>query len=947
VGSLADVPGGGQAPRLLVGLVVLLSVAGFLWGTMAIGPTNVGDLAGWHLALAWVLTGACFAASGLAWVPWAMRRDLSGFYAMAVFPALTLLLAAHGLALWRALAALDPAAESRAEASWFVARVAIGVALAAPPAALLLESLAGGRRRFVRRAIKLGVAVLFTALALAAVLSVPANRAFATFPVQGSLAVFFLADALAGAWCNARRPSMLTSCVALAALPMLAAQMLSVNAAGAFGGEAIPALALAAVSVLTLSVGFVADAIDLSSRAAVRSYAIEIHELRGDRVRQTQELQRIDREFGAQVERAAQVQRNLRLLERAINRMSIGLTVTDPAGKIIYVNPADAAMHGYSIEELRGKPASLFAAGEIVVSDRPGGLELWSRERLNRTKDGRVFPVRLLSDVVTNDAGAVEAVVTLCEDVSSFRRAVDELDRRDRILSAVGLAVAQMIEDEDLESGIRKALSTLGAATDTDWVLFQPIDTSVGRSLGAIGWHRSGKSADEQAQRALENGPWSKKGELWAGQAEALSPDLRAQLSDSGTQSLAVVPVRAAGRMLGLLRFESVNPARPWSKIELEALGAAARTLGAALGRQQAEDALRESEREFREFVESASDLIASLDGEGRFLYMNPAACAALGYSLEEARQLNIAQVLGQPNPQLGAQQLAVAADAGPRPLEAILRSKAGGDIEVEGSISTRVDDGRVLASLAILRDVTERRRVERMKREFLAMVSHELRTPLTSMLGSLGLLRSGRLESRPDKVRELLEIAERNGERQLRLINDLLDLQRLEAGELRFTLAPAPLETIVEEAARGIAGLASTWRVQVVAAARESGVSLLTDRERLNQVLYNLLSNAIKFSPAGALVHLQARATSERVEFEVRDQGPGIPEEFRGRLFEKFAQADVPGRRGGGSGLGLSISKRLVEGLGGTIRIDSGPRSGTVVTVAFPRLGEARPPAR
>jgi PAS domain S-box-containing protein len=872
---------------------------------------------------------------------------LTGFYALAVFPSLTVLFALHGLALWRLSVGLDPAAGLQAEYSWFVARVTAGLALAAPLAGALLEPRLDRWPPRIQLGIKVGAAVLFIAAAAAAVSRVPPTRAFAAAPVQLGLAALLLADAIAVAWCGARRPSVLTSCVALAALPWLAAQTLLVNSSGPLGGEAIAALALALVSVLVLNVGFVTDAIDLSRRAVMRSYEIEIRDLRGDRVRQTQELQRIDREFGAQVERAAQAQRNLRLLERAINRMSIGLTVTDPAGKIIYVNPADAAMHGYSIAELKGKMASVFAAGEAAVSERPGGLELWSRERLNRTKDGRVFPVRLLSDVVTNEAGGIEAVVTLCEDVSSFRRAVDELDRRDRILSAVGLAVAQMIEDEDLESGIRKAISTLGVATDTDWVLFQPINTSVGRSLGAIGWHRGGHNADVQAHRMLENGPWSDRGETWAGQAETLSADVRVQFSDSGTQSLAVVPVRAAGRILGLLRFESTNATRPWSRIELDALGAAARTLGAALGRQQAEDALRESEREFREFVESASDLIVSLDGDGRFLYMNPAACAALGYSLEEARQMVIAGVLAQPSPQFGPEQLAGRAGAGPRHLEAVLRSKLGAEIEVEGSISTNIDDGRVLASLAILRDVTERRRVERMKREFLAMVSHELRTPLTSMLGSLGLLRSGRLESRPEKTRELLEIAERNGERQLRLINDLLDLQRLEAGELRFALAPAPLGAIVEEAARGIAGLASTWRVQVQASTPDSGVSVLTDRERLNQVLFNLLSNAIKFSPPGAAVHLRARAMNDRVEFEVRDQGPGIPEEFRGRLFEKFSQADVPGRRSGGSGLGLSISKRLVEGLGGTIRIDSSPQTGTVVTVGLPRVSEARPTAR
>ncbi|MGH9360517.1 MAG: GAF domain-containing sensor histidine kinase, partial [Thermoanaerobaculia bacterium] len=236
--------------------------------------------------------------------------------------------------------------------------------------------------------------------------------------------------------------------------------------------------------------------------------------------------------------------------------------------------------------------------------------------------------------------------------------------------------------------------------------------------------------------------------------------------------------------------------------------------------------------------------------------------------------------------------------------------------------------------------------RVERSKREFLTTVSHELRTPLTSVLGAVDLLKAGGLEARPARARELLAVAERNGERLQRLITDLLDLERLEAGELRFQPAPVPVGALVEEAVHGIAGFAALHGVRVRAATAAEASSLVTDRNRLAQVLYNLLSNAIKFSAAGDEVVLSARCLDGEVEFVVRDRGPGIAEEVKDRLFERFVQAQgAPGGHGGGSGLGLSISKRLVEGLGGSIALESAPETGTAVTVRLPQsLGGTAP---
>jgi signal transduction histidine kinase len=242
-------------------------------------------------------------------------------------------------------------------------------------------------------------------------------------------------------------------------------------------------------------------------------------------------------------------------------------------------------------------------------------------------------------------------------------------------------------------------------------------------------------------------------------------------------------------------------------------------------------------------------------------------------------------------------------------------------------------------ASHLIQELLTERRRVEHMQQEFLSVISHELRTPLAAMLGALGLLRSPRLAAEPQRMRELLEIAERNGDRLSRLINDLLDLQRLEAGTLFFHYSPAPVGELLDTAAQEVRELAGLHNVQVVVETAAATAILVTDRDRISQVLHKLLTNAVKFSPAGGEVVLQARVCGSTIELTVRDRGPGIPGSFKGRLYENFSQAEPASvRHHGGVGLGLSISKKIVEGLGGTITIASTPGAGTTVAVLLPQ---------
>jgi signal transduction histidine kinase len=267
-----------------------------------------------------------------------------------------------------------------------------------------------------------------------------------------------------------------------------------------------------------------------------------------------------------------------------------------------------------------------------------------------------------------------------------------------------------------------------------------------------------------------------------------------------------------------------------------------------------------------------------------------------------------------------------------------MFRTRDGVPLHVEGNVAPQLDGGRPVATLGIFRNVSERERLVRMKDEFVATVSHELRTPLTSMLGALSLLRGARLDIHPDRRHELTEVAVRNGERLLRLVNELLDIQKLEAGQLRVTLVAADVVELLEEAGNGVEALAESKGVRLHLGSQPM-LHVLCDRERLVQVLFNLLSNAIKFSPAGEDVWARARIAGEAAEIEVLDRGPGIPPEFRRQLFEPFTQADSStARAAGGSGLGLYISRRLIEAMGGAISVEERLGGGTRAVVTVPR---------
>lgn len=320
---------------------------------------------------------------------------------------------------------------------------------------------------------------------------------------------------------------------------------------------------------------------------------------------------------------------------------------------------------------------------------------------------------------------------------------------------------------------------------------------------------------------------------------------------------------------------------------------------------------------------EHIPDAVLTLDAQGRLCEANLAARELL------ARR-GMAEPLGRDLTDLLGPEIAhgflngdvrkehAPSEAGPR--DVMLALSPGESLPVAVSVS-RWQNGSADYCTLVLRDQTERRRVDRMKEEFLATMSHELRTPLTSIVGALGLLSAGVAGSLSPGAQDLLSVASRNGQRLSRLIDDVLDLTKLEGEGLQFNLQPCALSPLLAEAVKGHAALARRRGIDLRFLDDSAEASIQADAGRLLQVMGNLLTNALRHTPEGAAVEVRLFGCADGWCVEVQDQGPGISPEFRRRLFQKFAQEDSSDRRAqGGTGLGLHIARMLTERMGGRI---------------------------
>jgi PAS domain S-box-containing protein len=360
--------------------------------------------------------------------------------------------------------------------------------------------------------------------------------------------------------------------------------------------------------------------------------------------------------------------------------------------------------------------------------------------------------------------------------------------------------------------------------------------------------------------------------------------------------------------------------------------------------RKRAEESMRESEERYRQLVELSPDAIV-IHSAGRFVYVNSAALSLLGATSPD-------QLVGKPVLEIVSREMRgeVAGrirkvyEGGYRsPLyeEKIIRLD-GTPLDVETASISFVHQGQPAAQV-IIRDITQRKEIEQMKNEFVSTVSHELRTPITSIQGSLGLIANGVMGALPPAAKPLVDIAYKNCQRLVLLINDILDMEKIAAGKMKFAFKPLEIGPLVEQTIESNRSYGAQFGATFQFRNDSPGVLITGDNDRLIQVITNLLSNAAKFSPRGGTVDVTVSERDGWVRVGVADHGPGIPEEFRKRIFQKFSQADSSDmRQKGGTGLGLAITKTIVEKHGGKVSFESETGRGTTFNVDLPVYEEA-----
>lgn len=343
---------------------------------------------------------------------------------------------------------------------------------------------------------------------------------------------------------------------------------------------------------------------------------------------------------------------------------------------------------------------------------------------------------------------------------------------------------------------------------------------------------------------------------------------------------------------------------------------------------------------------DSAIDGIVTLNPSGSIETVNASALRMFGYQPRELDRRDVSMLVditpdgqGEFLKRLGASQGALEGGL-LRQMEG--RRKDGTTFPVDVALGAMNLPSGVHV-VAIVRDISERRRMEQLKDEFVSTVSHELRTPLTSIAGSLGLLAGGAAGALPEKAARLIQIAQANSQRLVRLINDILDIEKIESGKLRLDMSPLDLREIAQRSLEGVHGYASELGVNLTLLEGEP-VLIRGDGDRLIQVVTNLLSNALKFSPRGGAVKVTVDPETRIARLSVADEGPGIPDAFRARIFSKFAQADGSDTRAkGGTGLGLAIAREIAERHGGRLWFESAEGHGATFHLDLPLADETR----
>jgi PAS domain S-box-containing protein len=626
------------------------------------------------------------------------------------------------------------------------------------------------------------------------------------------------------------------------------------------------------------------------------------------------------------------------------------IATIDMAGKFLYANPAwrhtfrldrEASLENESFADMFGD--SCREEASTLLKRALDGTTVDRAPLRAETADGRLLELEV-SLHQRRRAGKPLAVQCLLHDVTSQRH------REHRL--ALQLVVSQIVgENVSPEVATKRVLEALCISQGWDVAVKWDVNPEENRLEFSTAWGAQGKEAEALIQESmgvtltagnsLAGRAWKEGRLVWAADLSAIPTGPRAQAAMRCKMASGwAAPVQVGSHVLAVLEFYCHMKLRE-DRETTAAMETIAGSLGQMLARSRERERAEELSRQQEILLGSVADGICGVDRNGLVRFANPAAARLLG-----ARPANL---IGKPIHQLvhGAappdrkcgEDCPLRRASGQRKSvtgEGTIFRSNGTGFPAEFFLNPILDQGRFSGSVLSFRDISQRYALDRMKDEFVSTVSHELRTPLTSIRGALGLLSSGMLGTINEKAANLLRIALSNSERLVRLINDILDLERTQSGREPLAFRPVQLGEIVRQAIDGMQPVADEAGVLLIH--DKTQVEITADSDRLLQIITNLLSNAVKFSPPNSAVSVMLRSGASGVTLSVIDQGRGIPADKLEAIFGRFQQVDASdSRQKGGSGLGLAICRAIVLQHSGRIWAERNPVRGSTFRVFLP----------
>lgn len=626
------------------------------------------------------------------------------------------------------------------------------------------------------------------------------------------------------------------------------------------------------------------------------------------------------------------------------------IATLDLAGRLLYVNPAwkRCFSHDHGPQEDVEFFEQAFSpdcrADAAALLRRVLDGETIDRAPVrNETEDGHVQELEL-SLHQRRRAGKPMAVQCLARDVTQQKQ------REHRL--ALQLLVTQIVgENVSSEMAAMRVLEALCVSQGWDVAVKWEINADENRLEFSTAWGVPGKEAETLIQESmgttlvpgasLPGRAWSEGRLVWISDLSKANDDARIK----GAMRHKMVsgwatPVQVGNNVLAVLEFYCHLKLRE-DRETTAAMETVAASLGQMLARTRERERAEELSRQQKILLHSVADGICGVDRNGLVRFANPAATRLLGSPVTSLIGKPVHELVHGSAPQSkkcgdDCALLRAASGRVPSTGEDTIYRANGVGFPAEYFLNPILDLGRYSGSVLSFRDISQRFALDRLKDEFVSTVSHELRTPLTSIRGALGLLSSGILGEINDKASNLLRIALSNSDRLVRLINDILDLERAQSGREPLVFRPVQMADLVRQSMDGMQLVAESAGVLLIH--DKTQVEITADADRLLQVLTNLLSNAVKFSPPNSAVSIMLRPGSSGVTLSVIDQGRGIPADKLEAIFGRFQQVDASdSRQKGGSGLGLAICRAIVSQHNGRIWAERNPIRGSTFRVFLP----------